>query len=396
MDHQIKDAKGLSRASLKRKKKQENDVNKKKKVEEKAPEKLVTKEIKEPKNAMESSPMSVNAISSLPSFKIVDILRMDIDSVLKSKYIVSSLLAPFEYDRFFKELWGKKPLIAHLENISPSSNFLVKKKIDRLLENRLLKFGDDLDVFKIIDGRLECKNELDKHGEPMQVNRKQLQKYAENKFILKYNSLANFDDDLWSFLTLVEQEFQCPVENSMYVVPNNVTLPCQRDATEKIFILLSGSAQIELYSPISGEYDQCDYISSDALPENPYMKPSVTSGDRFYVPKGWIYSIKQTSSDDLVLFEMSLCRNSNMFELLSLLLPQALAAAAQENPSFHRPLPKDWLSYAGVAYSELSDPRRDQFAAALKEVVDKISPYAVDMVDAAADQVRFCFLVIQI
>ena len=85
---------------------------------------------------------------------------------------------------------------------------------------------------------------------------------------------------------------------------------------------------------------------------------------------------------------LSTAQQNAWADLLELSVPQAMAAAIQQSQASRCSLPTDYLNYMGAAYSDRdqADQRRLAFKANFRLHMTQVVEQALQLVDAAADQ----------
>lgn len=84
-------------------------------------------------------------------------------------------------------------------------------------------------------------------------------------------------------------------------------------------------------------------------------------------------------------------RVASVLNLINMIIPQAIAASTDSTPGLRKSLPRNISSYFGVAHSENEDDnKRQHFQTNVNSLLKGIVGEALDMMDAAVDQV--CYL----
>lgn len=436
--------KGLSRASLKRKKKSlggtprssvpfsnedagvlnETPGNKKNHDLEKSAHKKNRKSIDS-----NSSPAIIKTIKSvnadinplnnefdapvLPTSKILAIDN-DMDATEKGRAMLANIITPTSLNSFYKQFFdGKQPL--HCDRGGNTTNvkplMLSKKKIEKILERNVLFLGSDVETFRYDDTKQSVvdtnENKASEVEQPIEINSRDFSKYLQDGFSCKLLHPQKYDDNIWQALSLLEQEFNSPIACNLSISPSNTAnFPVRYDCIDRFVLQLEGSSQWTVYQSITGgelpREGSADIGKTLVDSMKPYMDISLCPGDTLFLPRGWIFKHEITASttsdsNDLshpsIFLELGITHSNTTIDFIEVLIPQALAAITQSNLTLRQALPRGFLSFNGVAHSEDDeDNRRTAFRGTIKKHLNSIVEEAVEMIDAAADQLAKQFL----
>lgn len=241
-------------------------------------------------------------------------------------------------------------------------------------------------------------------------------------------------DGIWHLLSALECEFGCRVwAHADLALPGAQPFGPSRGLGDSFVLQAHGKSRWRLYAPALGQElprfaaqeavtPTGDVALSSASADLGRLALDVVlqSGDSLYVPRGWAFSssvpvastasaatataaIPTTSSssgaastDQHSLFLRVITNSGNdVAALLDLVLPPALAVSADQQPALRRGLPGDWTQSLGVAQADRPEgdgPRRAALLAALQRRLRSVAETALDLVDAAADQLSRKFI----
>lgn len=354
---------------------------------------------------------------------ILDVLEVSSSSNAANVFVDSSikslalLISPTDINSFFSDFWGQTPLVSQVRvknvNTNGSSNnsnssrskdiykgLFSMKKLESILDTQILLFSNDINIVRYVNSKQESvynegnKDIDEENAEPVptEVSGAEIKRKFSEGYSIEFNTATKYDDNLWHFASLLEHILESSIESIVSWTPRGVDVqarPPHVNMGDAILLQLEGSSRIEIYAPIQGVLSDNDINGEKPLPDSPYMSIELKSGDSVYVPRSWITIRRSTVESNSLSLELKFNINNTYYELLDMVLPQALAAAScAENSSIRDALPRAWPSFMGIAYSELDveDDRRETFKVQLKRNLMSVVNSVMEHCDAAMDQ----------
>eukprot|EP01034_Spumella_vulgaris_P023782 gene23782-30050_t len=126
-------------------------------------------------------------------------------------------------------------------------------------------------------------------------------------------------------------------------------------------LTLEGSSRWQVYEPVKGDElprgaglyipDPLDESSSKSNKTEKIatLQATLRTGDSLYIPRGWTF-VQHNESTDTQSLTLKISPNLGghcVADLLDLLVPQALAEAAQSSVLFRQSLPSDYRTFLG-------------------------------------------------
>jgi hypothetical protein len=357
------------------------------------------------------------------STTIADILKLkevvEIGSDERASLLLAKIVHPTSLFEFYSNHWQKAPLFHERGNKTYFKTTFTKKHLTQIFSNQLLFEGNDVQ-FSDSRGVVKCNNSdgdaddesVSEDAAPVEISEIDITRSLAKGLTVCCHAPQKYNDSLWKFLSALEHEFGCAVGASVHLSPiNSVCNERQHDASESFVLQLEGSSRWNLYEPIKGQElprgagvftsDPDDEIGGGAIKSNkneqlPNVQVTLRTGDSLYIPRGWTY-VQHNDSVDLQSLSLKLFPNLGgncVADLLDLLMPQALAEAAQSSVLFRQSLPSDYRSFLGVSVSEDEDQarRREAFQSHVQQLLSRVVEAAVDVLDPAADQLAKRFM----
>lgn len=381
---------GLSRASQKRKRKLNSTKN--------AP--IARQITDEPVSQERQSDSKDRQISSkkrysmrsyqVHNMRLIDILEEeDGESNTawdKASKLLSLIIDPISLQFFYDDYWDKRPMHIVKNQKLWLKGFITSKSITSLWESHLLKYNEDIrltkyfnDTFFDISDSVELKDD--------NIALKDINAALSDDYCLTLLQPQRYHDKLWKLLSSLEFEFNNLVSCHLYYFPGvcqgyNHEIPTHNT----ILVQLAGDIKVEVFE-VSDE--------STDIPHTPYLSTILHHGDSFYIPSGYAFKLANTAADISVCLSVNVAI-SKIKSLIELIAPQAIeSSGVKSKSSLNQHLPLDYLSFMGVSASD-SDPsievRRSAFYKLLKTGFEEVVNEAIDMADAAADQLAKKFL----
>jgi len=306
------------------------------------------------------------------------------------------LVGPTNLDTFYKEFWEKKPL--HLKRDEPEyyKSLFSTKALDKILREQRVVFGKNLDVTSYSEGKRETHNPGGRVFPPV------LWDFYNNGCSVRMLNPQTFHPAVWRLCSTLQDHFGSMVGANVYLTPPGTQgFAPHWDDVEVFMCQLEGSKHWRIYGPRE-DGEKLPRFSSPNFDQDEVGEPILDTvlhpGDMLYLPRGTIHQGNCLENEHSLHITISCYQLNSWTDLLEKLLPAALANASSENTEFREGLPRDYLSYMGVAHepgdeeedSDVKDlekrRQRKKFHSKLQSLVGKLTKTVVESADAACDQ----------
>lgn len=424
---------GMSRASLKRKRKLSKGNDSPGQINKQARDSIDSAKIDtarddiDRRNSRSSCHDNANAIADvdidIQSISLMNILNLaditDITEDQRASTLLSLLTYPTSRSTFYREYWDKKPL--HCPKISSTKSgksnvstdadgaaggsmwlkqFLTKKSIEKICERQVLVHLEDIVVLKATDDDIDCYSEkvnesVEDPDEKVSSRADELFRLSLKGYSLIFLQLQLYSDNLWRFLSVLEHEFSSSVScHLLWTGAGCNGFGAARVTSDSFFVQIVGKSNFNVYDVIQLEIEDeseiIHHIEPGLLPDKPYLTTVLNTGDNIYVPRGYVYKYSAECSNvpSIIMHIRTNSLNRNL-DFVELILSQAVRAASTKPKSLlQKSLRRGYMRYMGVSASEADDnDERDVFLGGLKNQFEEVVSEAMDMADAAADQV---------
>ncbi|RLN86358.1 hypothetical protein BBJ28_00004568 [Nothophytophthora sp. Chile5] len=318
--------------------------------------------------------------------------RTDLHSATKARLLFAWLIHPVTPEDFYENYWEKRPLAIKRHLPSYYDGWFSKDEIDRILKTHSLEYGADLDLTKYVDNTRYTLNP------PSAATAKEVWKNFEDGCSVRVLCPQKFSDEVWKLLAVLEGEWGCMAGANTYLTPKGTQgFAPHFDDIEAFLLQTEGCKHWKVYPPLNANEMLARYPSGNYAPEElgkPMLELDLEQGDLLYFPRGFIHQARSRKDTHSLHLTVSTGQQNTLGNFLEVLMPQALAGAINSNVDLRRSLPRDYLDYMGVINSDREgDSERQAFTNKLKGALKVVLGEAMDMLDAAADQMAKNFLV---
>ncbi|XP_046384147.1 ribosomal oxygenase 1-like [Ischnura elegans] len=327
--------------------------------------------------ASDTSPKPSGVKKALPKKK-----NENYDSFVSGEENFAWLIHPATPADFFKTAWEKRPLHIkrHLSNYY--SSLLSTEGIDKMLREHNIIYGKNLDITSYVDGKRETHNPVGR------ANASVVWDYYNNGCSVRLLNPQTFIDKVWKLCASLQDVFGCFVGANVYLTPpDSQGFAPHYDDIEAFILQLEGKKHWKLYAPLSSEECLPRFSSKNFSPSEigePILDVVLEAGDLLYFPRGVIHQGSTLPETHSLHITVSSYQRNTWGDFLEKLVPVALQAAIEEDPSYREGLPRDYLRYMGVAHSDFTSEGRNQFIEKIGNLMKKLCDFAG--IDAAADQ----------
>ncbi|EQC33644.1 hypothetical protein SDRG_08748 [Saprolegnia diclina VS20] len=321
-------------------------------------------------------------------------LAMDtgLHSSTKAKLFFQWLIYPVTLEDFYANYWERKPLVIKRHFESYYDGWFSRDEIDRMLREHTLEYGEDIDLTRYQN---DVRTTLNPDGA---ANPATVWKHFEQGCSVRLLCPQKFSDPVWKMLSILEEEWGCMAGSNTYLTPKGTQgFAPHYDDIEAFLLQVEGKKQWKVYAPLSDD-ETLPRTSSRNFKQDeigsPIVDVLVEQGDLIYFPRGFIHQAQSPDDADSLHVTVSTGQQNCYGNLLETLMPQAVTNVIAQNVELRKSLPRDYLGYMGAIHSDKTeDPRRVAFLAALKKNLREIVTEAMDIADAACDQMARNFLV---
>lgn len=311
------------------------------------------------------------------------------DSTEEARKLFECMIHPVETEKFFNELWQKKPLLVRRHIRNYNDGWFSTQELDKILEKEHIEFGVNLDVTSYQDGKRET------HNPPGRAYRSVVWDFYQNGCSVRMLNPQTYSRNVWKMLATLQEYFGCCVGANVYLTPPGTQgFAPHFDDIEAFILQLEGKKHWRLYNPrseqetlpreSSGNFDQSEIGS-------PILDVTLEAGDLLYFPRGTIHQGYALEDAHSLHITFSCYQKNTWGDLFQKLLPRALEIAVEEDMEFREGLPTDYLNYTGVVNSDIESAQRDAFTQKVSSLLTKmIHNYCP--IDAACDQLGKQFI----
>lgn len=394
---------GMSRAAKKRK------LKKQKLREEDAVMEDEDEEVHDIPTAAASSACDIDTCatkSTIPLVPLDNVLHntfLDVPS--RAQCLMVHLLAPVNREEFYQTIWEHQPHVVSREDTEIYASIYNSGLVQKLLNDHVMKFPSDYSLRKT-DGTSSTTLDVTKaqridEGEYL-LKPKDIWRRVREGYCLRLQHPQKFDDTLWQYLSLLEHEFGDIIESRVTLMSAGCNgWGLERAEGHVLLLHTEGQGHYRIYAPPSSspvsmsEDEDAQLLNIDpSTLGSPVVNTTVSAGGLVYVPKGYVIECNACRGADKCAFISIItgtdytCRG-----LLDLTLPQALEAATLRHASLQSLLPRTFLQFMGVARCENDDDiRRKRFFSHARGLLETVASSAMEMMDAAADQLAKRFI----
>ncbi|CAH1264292.1 RIOX1 [Branchiostoma lanceolatum] len=313
--------------------------------------------------------------------KTVDVGEVE-DSTVEAVKMFEWLIHPVKKEKFFSELWEKKPLLVkrHLE--SYNDGWFSTEDLTKILHKNDVQFGRNLDVTTYEGGQRET------HNPPGRAYPAVVWDYYQNGCSVRLLNPQTYSHGVWRLCSSLQEYFSSMVGANIYLTPPGTQgFAPHYDDIEAFVLQLEGKKHWKLYSP-RNEGEKLPRFSSGNFSQEEIgeaiLDVTLEPGDLLYFPRGTIHQASALPDTHSLHITVSTCQRNTWGDLMEKLVPAALATAFSEDVEFRQALPRDYLDYMGLANTDMDDPRRKAFLGTIQSLLSRLVSYVP--VDAGVDQ----------
>ncbi|KAI4463318.1 mina53 myc induced nuclear antigen [Holotrichia oblita] len=314
--------------------------------------------------------------------KSMKIVEIDSEVFNKPLDLLNYLLAPIDISDFFNTYWETKPLHIVRNKEDYFKNILSSNQLDKMLRENLLYYTKNVDVVTYENGERQTHNP---EGRAIPAN---VWDYYMNGCSVRIMNPHTYNQKVRDLLSTLQEYFGTMVGVNVYLTPaGSQGFAPHYDDIEAFVIQLEGRKHWKIYAPRNNNEELPRY-SSPNIPRKELQAPikelTLHAGDLLYFPRGFIHEASTDSDAHSLHITVSVYQNTSYVDLLEKLLPNAIKKASENDISFRKGLPLNYLKHIGMINSNKKSPERTEILNNVKELIYKLVDYA--SVDMAADQ----------
>jgi len=233
------------------------------------------------------------------------------------------------------------------------SGWLSKDDIEIMLKDHHMKYGENVDITKYVDGERKTLN-AEGRVYPAAVT----QALKQGCSVRLLNPQA-FHDAVWKMLAILQEHFGCFTGANAYLTPaGSQGFSPHFDDVDVFILQLEGSKHWKLYDPPEKSQFLARVSSKNFTQEEigePIAEVTLEAGDLLYLPRGTVHQAATSDSVHSLHLTVSAYQKNSWIDLLEKVIPQALQLAAESDIEFRRGLPRGYLHYMGVANQDKAD-----------------------------------------
>ncbi|BFZ12280.1 hypothetical protein BsWGS_15319 [Bradybaena similaris] len=303
------------------------------------------------------------------------------DSTVEASKLFECMIHPVKPDRFFSELWEKKPLLVKRHTPDYNRGWFSTAEFDKILRQENVQWGVNLDATSFINDKRETHNQSGRAHAPVVWDMYQA------GCSMRLLNPQTYSRNVWKVLSVLQEYFGCYVGANVYLTPAGTQgFAPHFDDIEAFIIQLEGKKHWRLYSPRT-EDEVLPRFSSENFSQSevgePILDTVLEAGDLLYFPRGTIHQGNATDEHSLHI-TVSCYQLNTWGDLLLKLLPAACQLAMDESSEFREGLPRNFLNYMGVVHSEKNLPERQTFTEKVQSLVSTLMKSLP--IDSACDQ----------
>ncbi|GAB6021439.1 hypothetical protein CHUAL_004045 [Chamberlinius hualienensis] len=304
------------------------------------------------------------------------------DSRLEGAKCFEWLLHPTKPDKFFNDLWEKRPLLVKRNNPNYYKGLFSMDHLDHILRHKIVWFGKNIDITTYENGKRET------HNPPGRAYAPVVWDFYQNGCSVRLLNPQTFSTGIWKLNSTLQEFFENFVGANIYLTPpGSQGFAPHYDDIEAFVLQLEGAKRWRLYAPRNQSETLPRFSSVNFKEEDigqPMLDVLLQAGDLLYFPRGTIHQAVSPPDTHSLHITVSTCQKNSWGDFLELLIPRALEIAVEEDVEFRQSVPRNFLGHLGVANSDLETDNRGKFMSKIQKLMTKLIQYAP--VDAAADQ----------
>ncbi|CAH1264291.1 RIOX1 [Branchiostoma lanceolatum] len=245
--------------------------------------------------------------------KTVDVGEVE-DSTVEAVKMFEWLIHPVKKEKFFSELWEKKPLLVkrHLE--SYNDGWFSTEDLTKILHKNDVQFGRNLDVTTYEGGQRET------HNPPGRAYPAVVWDYYQNGCSVRLLNPQTYSHGVWRLCSSLQEYFSSMVGANIYLTPPGTQgFAPHYDDIEAFVLQLEGKKHWKLYSP-RNEGEKLPRFSSGNFSQEEIgeaiLDVTLEPGDLLYFPRGTIHQASALPDTHSLHITVSTCQRNTWGDLM--------------------------------------------------------------------------------
>ncbi|XP_022332243.2 ribosomal oxygenase 1-like [Crassostrea virginica] len=306
----------------------------------------------------------------------------------EARKIFECLIHPVKPDKFFRELWERKPLLVQRHMALYNDGWFSTAELDKILREENVQFSTNLDVTTFTNGQRETHNPVGRAYPSVVWD------FYQNGCSVRLLNPQTYSRNVWKLLSVLQEYFNCCVGANVYLTPPGTQgFAPHYDDIEAFILQLEGRKHWKLYSPRT-DNEVLPRFSSGNFTEKDLGKPILDTvldpGDLLYFPRGTIHQGNCLEDTHSLHITVSCYQKNTWGDLFEKMVPRALQMAIDEDVEFRRGLPREYSSYMGIANSDMDGSPRNLFLKKVEQLMVRLIQHLP--VDSACDQMAKSFI----
>lgn len=306
----------------------------------------------------------------------------------EARKIFECLIHPVKPDKFFRELWERKPLLVQRHMAQYNDGWFSTAELDKILREENIQFSTNLDVTTFTNGQRETHNPVGRAFPSVVWD------FYQNGCSVRLLNPQTYSRNVWKLLSVLQEYFNCCVGANVYLTPPGTQgFAPHYDDIEAFILQLEGRKHWRLYSPRT-DNEVLPRLSSGNFSEKDLGKPILDTvldpGDLLYFPRGTIHQGNCMEDTHSLHITVSCYQKNTWGDLFEKMVPRALQIAIDEDVEFRRGLPREYSSYMGIANSDMDGAPRNLFLKKVEQLMVRMIQHLP--VDSACDQMAKSFI----
>lgn len=325
--------------------------------------------------------VEVQSNSSNGSFEFTPVRT---DSVEEGYKVFQWMIAPYDVEEFFKNVWEKKPL--HIERRKPDyyKEIITTPIIDDMLRKENIQFTKNIDVTSYVNGKRET------HNPEGRAHPHLVWDFYLNGCSVRLLNPQTYIPKLHLLNATMQEFFNTFVGANAYLTPpDSQGFAPHYDDIEAFILQTEGKKHWRIYKPL-GTNTVLPRVSSKNYDQDEIGKPilevTLEAGDMLYFPRGFIHQGVTIDGEHSLHVTISTYQKHSWGDLFELMLPAALQATISECVPMREGLPFDIYDHFGLVNSDYKSPRKSKIEEMCSTLFDKIKKYLP--LDQAVDQMN--------
>lgn len=306
------------------------------------------------------------------------------DSAEEGLKVFKWMIAPYNVDEFFKNIWERKPLHIARGNPDYYKEIITTPIIDNMLRNENIQFTKNIDVTSYVDGKRET------HNPEGRAHPHLVWDFYLNGCSIRLLNPQTYIPKLHLMNATMQEFFNSFVGANAYLTPpDSQGFAPHYDDIEAFILQTEGKKHWRVYKP-RNEAEVLPRVSSKNYDQNeignPILEVTLEAGDMLYFPRGYIHQGVTVDGEHSLHLTISTYQKHSWADLFEKLIPAALQVAISENVELRKGLPFDMFDHFGLVHSDSVTPRKQEINKMILKLFDKIKESLP--IDDAVDQMH--------